>query len=243
LGLALTIRVVILSWRATMNLQQFIQYRQTCPLCDGQLSLGFNTNSRKKHRTKHVDNKLQFIFKLDPLKRGSKDHEAAYCFDPENSSFSIEFYTREGRYVNLSPLFLMEHFKGLHNNLNAFSFDRNCYSCYCYQYSSGSFQINLKEKYIDNMFIHNEKFGLSYPIERVDNQLGYIEEYRVYRITNFYEDNSTYLEIDKSSLEGDANIVAVVNYNSSGTHIKLPLISFTSKEKMINRLNALLLFI
>lgn len=216
-----------------MDLQQFINYRETCPLCQHKLAIDFRPNSRKKHRTRHVDNKLQFIFELDSLKKGSRDHEAAYCFDPQDSSFCVEFYTKkQERYLNLSPHFLMVRFRQLHSNFTDFFFHRNCYNCRRYQYNSEAFHIKLKEKYITDLSIHSERIGLIHPVG---------DEYRVYKITNDYSTNTTRFSVDKVSQKVGVDVVSAPRFVADPT-IELPFIPFTSEEKMISRLNNLLIF-
>jgi hypothetical protein len=217
-----------------VNLQEFIDYRKTCPICDGELTTGlYLATTTRKQTVKYEDDRINFIFPLESLK---KSHKIAYSFSLYEPTFTIEFYTNAGeRYCNRVPELLRQQFLELHKNLNKVGFNlfRKCKKCKQYIYKGGYFTIDLKATIIDALKIESESIGLVHPLDD-----GY---FRVFQLTNFFEEKESILSFGKNKT-GYAGVGGGYPLSSS-TILTLPIIPFVSKEKTINRLNSLLIYI
>src|SRR5579864_8427822 len=217
-----------------MNLQEFINFRQLCPICDSSLVTGFHSN--RKQLVKCEDNRATFIFDLNSLDIIKKPHKVAYSFGLLDSSFQVEFYTKDDiHYHNHSPDFLRSRFLDLHKNLEKvsdFKFFRGCTSCRQYAYSSNFFHINLKLGSYDPLQIWSESVGFAHSLGE--------EGFRIIQLVNMLKENRSILCLWKNT-GGYAHLDAGY-LCSGGTTLNLPLIPFVSKEETFARLNKLIIF-
>jgi len=219
-----------------MNLQEFIDYRKICPLCEYPLKLSFH--SRKQQTVKYEDNRMLFLFQLNGLKKNQIDYKVGYSFGLKDNSFYVEFYTRdEKRFENDSPEFLRIRFKELNTNLGKYCFYKHCANCECYNYSSNYFLIPLNIVHIEDIAISTEYIGMAQPFK---------EGFKVYKLlTDHINFKSTLLfGRHKSDLivKSDYGMVNFLNTSYSLDMIQTAPIKFSSKEETMNRISKLLIF-
>src|SRR5271170_5137130 len=101
-----------------MNLKEFIDFRQHCPICQGQLVNLFH--SSRKQTVKIEEHRFLVFFALIALdgKSGQKPHTVVYSFDLSENLFQIEFYSRNKkvRYETVHDS-IIKLFLALHSNL------------------------------------------------------------------------------------------------------------------------------
>jgi hypothetical protein len=224
-----------------MNLQQFINYRKDCPICDKQLKLAFHSKKQQSYR--YEDGRLIFLFDLRALKKGQTHYKVGYSFGLEDNSYYIEFYTsKDKRFDDEAPDFLRARFKELDKNLLAYRFFKYCPGCSCYNYFSNNFL--LKKTLTVQLGVETEYIGMHQPI---DNR------YKIYKLLNNYTDGVSFLIYGKHWSEDMArddsdmlgNNPNPTNLNINGSKLELiqtPLIKFVSKQETMARLNKLILF-
>jgi hypothetical protein len=219
-----------------MNLQQFIDYRKNCPICDQQLKLVFHSKKRQSHR--YEDGRLIFLFDLLPLKKKQQHYKVGYSFGLEDNSYYIEFFTKDGkRFDDEAPDFLIERFKELDKNLLAYRFFKYCPNCSCYNYFSNNFL--LKKIYTRSLDVETEYIGMSQPI---------VNKYKIYKLLNNYTDGVSSLIFGrhwaKEIARDDSGGTAMI-HSPAGSKLEImqtAIIKFVSKEETMQRLNKLIVF-
>lgn len=215
-----------------MNLKEFIDHKQYCPICDTQLITEFH--SSRKQTVKIEEHRFVVFFALDGLKASQKPYAVSYSFDLSDLSFQVEFYTkdRSSRFETAHD-FLLNRFKELHKNLKQFQFARVCTFCKRYQYATNKFQMDLKTATHPELRIQSEYFGLLHPLEG--------KVYRIYRLQNSYDDNKSVLTFWKGPPD-EADMYYNILPWKKPTELKLPLIPLVYNEETTKRINSLLIF-
>lgn len=204
-----------------MNIQEFLNTKEKCPICNGALSIAFI--SGRKQRLRFQDEKLTIIFVMKKLANHQQDYEVGYAFDLKNNTFNIEFYTEWDTYKYI-PLHLIVKFQDFNKNLGAGRFTRRCTTCYKYKMDSTSFNLNFKNLNFD-FNILDESFEL---VQTTMNG------FKNYYLINNYTTNNSELYYQPSDSPG-INI-----YRSQ--KLKLPLIQFISEEETAKRLEKIITF-
>lgn len=219
-----------------MKLEQFIQYKSNCPICEHSLKTIFH--SRRQQSQRIEDNRLMFIFNLFSLKRNAGPaYKAGYSFNTSNNDTYIEFYDKDNtKFNDASPEWLRVRFWEFDKNLKGYKFYRECVnpSCKRYMYDSNSFYINYKTCNIGDLQIKSERVGLVQSLE---------DGYRIMKINNDYVENKTNLTIFKDGSDTFAPVSSGIPFFGAGvTDITLPIIKLSSLEETAERLNKLLVF-
>lgn len=217
-----------------MNLTEFINYRSHCPCCKTGLATGFVSDRRQIVR--HENDRLVIHFPLDSLKTGQRDYRVAYSFSKVDNSFSVDFLTKDGIYMDkVSPLFLIERFRELHQNLKVFKFYRGCTLCRLYAYGSQQFDIDLRNATFSDLNIWSEKVLLSSPME---------DGYRAYALTNFPAEQRSEVGIWKMEPEDEKRLYGYWEMTPARANlIKMnALFPLSSPKEMGTRLDKLLIF-
>lgn len=208
-----------------MNLQDFINYRDKCLVCNNQLKLVLH--SKKIQSLRYEEDRIIFIFALNPLNHKLTSYRVAYSFGLQDNSFQIEFYSLgDWRYEQV-PDFLRDKFKDLHKNLKSFVFYKYCNICDCYNYSSNKLPLDLSGNQMGELMISVENISL---IKTVNKNT------KSYKLSNNYEDSKSTLLF--RSFDKEITNPAF----SSSDMINTPLIKISNKEDLIERIGKLLIF-
>ncbi len=222
-----------------MNLQEFIDYRQSCPMCNNTLSTGFV--SKRRQNIRYEDHSMTVYFPLDGLNNNQKDYKVSYSFGMKDQSLRVEFYTEQGeKYYNISHMFLIDRFRQLHSNLKLYKFYRGCTSCRQYSYGSQNFDINLSTSTYGDLKVWAEELTVTQ-----QDQLGG-QSHRNYKLTNIYGEDKSYLYFWKSTWQNfDLNYLPP----STSSCLTLPIVPldlvFEAKEfkdKMLEKLSTIITF-
>jgi hypothetical protein len=217
-----------------VNLQEWIQYRRTCPLCQGTLSTYLH--STKKQGIRIEDGRLVITFPMHELNKQAK-YIVGYSFDLYKNSFLIDFYDKNNtRLEKETPNFLMDKFRKFDTNLGHYSFYRCCTTCRRYHYTSTDFKFNFKTATLSaELDVSTEYFGFVQLLKNSNEK-----PYRIFRLLNFCPQDKCSLSYWSSDYPEGTN----PNFNipSYAEHIYLPLIRFVSLEETLNRLKKLLVF-
>lgn len=215
-----------------MNLQEFIAYRECCPICDNKLITSFH--SEKKQTIRFEDNRLLVVFWLNALKKHQINYKVGYSFSLTDNSWYAEFYNKDDKRFELdSPEFLRARFKELDKNLGGYKFYRHCTSCRRYNYSTNTFQLDFQSGIINKLCLNMEYIGLSTPSD---------DGYKVYRLLNDYMSSKSILMYGKHQTEEH------IQYNShiSSQPLRLletnSVIKFSSPIETVDKLNKIILF-
>jgi len=214
-----------------MNLTEFVEYREQCPICDSKLHFIFH--SKKWQSMRYEDDRLLVIFRMDSIKKHQQDYKVGYSFGMKDNSWYVEFFSKDQkRFEEESPEHLRNRFKELDKNLKYYRFYKYCTSCCRYNYSSNTFMLNQKTGHIDNLCLGNEYFGLSLPLE--DGR------YRICKLNNDYILNMSSISFSKEKSNVWARADSSTNEMS---FIQIPsLIKFTTHDETIARINKLMVF-
>jgi hypothetical protein len=215
-----------------VNLKQFINIRQYCPICETQLVTTFHSDRRQTIKVEEY--RFQVFFALDGLKPGQKPYGMSYSFGLEHFDFHVEFYTKDkATRFETAHDFLRNRFLELHKNLKNFKFVRDCSFCERYACSTHQFPLDLKTTRYPELEIANEDFGLIHPTK---------DGHRIYKLSNKYPENRSSLTFWK----GQPSEARISQHTPpkwrDATNLQLPLIPFISKEETTSRLNNLLIF-
>lgn len=220
-----------------MNLQEFIDHRTHCPICDTALITQFISPRKQKIKLENDRFVVQFVMKA--MSTNQPDYEVGYSFNPRDNTFFIEFYS-EWDHKNHVPMHMLEKFREFHNNLTSegsCKFYRRCTFCNRYSKASTPFKPQFKTGTLDTgMFdglqIAYESFGLTLPTE---------DGFKIMFLSNFYS------PIEQSELmwfRAEDESSARVDYMIPAKHSKVivPLVPFVSKETTTKRVDTLLMF-
>jgi len=166
-----------------MNVQQFIDHKTTCPICNNKV-LNFSFISKKQILHRDGDN-LLVIFDLNPIKKGQKRYKVGYSINKITNRFHIEFYESDSideKYYNEVPLFLMDRFVNFHENQHEFKLYKECFICKTYSYQSQYFKLDLLKHEIEDIQIESESFSY---LHRYNNK-----QYSI--VVRNYEDKSSF---------------------------------------------------
>lgn len=229
--------VILVNRGIIVNLQQFLDYRQHCPICGNNLFIEFHSN--RKQIVKYENGRITFTMVLEALNKNQMAYKADYSFDLANQSFQVEFFTKEGTHYNDSvPNFLRNRFLDLHQNLEKtkFRFIRECahVSCMRYRYYSNFFAIDLRHALFDPLIVQIESVGLVHTIS------GQEDQHRVFRLVNNLPEKKSLLFFWKGVPEEACILWAIPSQGV--TNLELPIIPFVSQEETTTRLNNLLIF-
>lgn len=214
-----------------MNLQEFIGYREKCPICDNKLITCFH--SQKKQYLRFEENRLLVVFWMNALKKHQIDYKVGYSFGLTDNSWYAEFFNKDDvRFENDSPQFLRDRFKELDKNLGGYKFYRHCTLCQRYNYSTNTFQLDYQTATVKKLCLNMEFIGLIAPID---------DGFKVYRLLNDYMSNRSTLLFGKVIAE------QTTYFDPAGSahglqSLQTPLIKFTTPIETVDKLNKIILF-
>ena len=213
-----------------MNIREFINLRDKCPLCNANLETKFI--SGRKSILKIDNNRLHVKFTLKQMKNGAPDYQVIYSFGLDDNSVQVEFCT-EWEHYNQVPMHLLSKFKEFYKNTEKtiYAFYNVCTSCYKYSCNSNGFKLDLKSLNIGALDILYESFTFSIPVEW--------SEYKMIRLDNYSYPNMYSNLLWWRSSTDDANDQSI---NESMENRILPHIPFISKEETTKRLKNLIIF-
>lgn len=212
-----------------MILREFINHRHECPLCDFPLTTTFH--SKKWQNMKYIDDRMVVMFRMDGLKKKQKDYKVSYCFGLEDNSWYVDFYTKDEELIGLETQdHLRVRFKELNKNLKGYRFYKYCSRCGCYMYSSNFFELDFKKALISDLHIVDEHFGMAVEVEN---------GFKIYKLINNPKKNQSIIMCSKNA----SDVWARADCNLSDQDmVQVPLIKFSSREEVIDRLKKLLVF-
>jgi hypothetical protein len=224
-----------------MNLQEWLQYRQKCPICESPLTLYFH--SWKRQTVKIENGRLTIIFPLNLLKARSKtvDYKVGYSFGLTDNSFYIDFYDKNMfKLDHQIPLQLIRRFQELNVNLATYKFIKDCNTCKRYRFITNKLSLLFPQ-------------GILYPKElEIQEFFGFTQPYGgaqdnrfwIYHLSNL--DDQSILEYWISSNITEATFEPEPKFSNvkadSWQQLILPLIPFSSPEKTLKRIQKLIIF-
>ncbi len=215
-----------------MNLEEFLAYRECCPVCTSRLVTCFH--SEKKQSIRFEDNRLLITFPLNALKKHQIDYKVGYSFGLTDNSWYVEFYNKDNvRFEIDSPQFLRDRFKELDSNLGSYKFYRHCAACRRYNYSTNSFALNYEKGVINKLCMNMEYIGLSIPFDK---------GFKIYKLLNDYMSNKTKLLYGKSADEEPTTYDA----SNSTKFMELlemnSVVKLSSSQEVAERIDKLIVF-
>ena len=216
-----------------MNLQEFIDERTMCPICNTALVTQFI--SSRKQKIKLENDRFVVVFVMKALSANHPDYEVGYAFNPKDNTFHIEFYSEWDHYKHV-PMHMIDKFKDFHKNLGVCKFIRKCAFCNRYSKSSISFDLNFKTGTLDTKFYDGlqtayESFGLTLPAE---------DGFKIMFLNNFNTMGKSEIFWFRSDMESSARIDWMLPQKHN--KVIVDMIPFISKEDTTKRINNLLTF-
>lgn len=227
-----------------MNLQEFINYRTTCPICDTNLTTCFH--SAKRQTLRFEENRMVFIFNMNEMKKMSTDHRAGFSFSLTNNTWRAEFYDKDMfRIDRQTTNYLMIRFKELDKNISPYKFYRACGRTACSRYNYSSNQFNLKysgaitsiDDGMPELKINTEYIGMS-------ERIGDTNMFKICKLLNDYRSDCSNIVYGKNSYEHltRADWGTLSPPMDSLDFMQVPLIKFSNKEETMDRISKLMLF-
>jgi len=161
---------------------------------------------------------------MTSLRSNSASYEVGYSINPNDNSFFMEFYSRNGKRFETIPLSLIDMFKEFNQNLSSYRLYKHCNSCKEYTYESNKFLVDLQKQNFGDLFINVECFVMN-------------KDDKVFGLVNNYNREKSILTVGKRGID-----LETWNFSNHEYVIETALINFVSKEETLNRLNKLLLF-
>lgn len=219
-----------------MNPKEFINHRKNCPICE--YALITNLISSKSSLVEEIDGHFfsYFTFNDKGILKFSSKRYGAFVFNREDLFFQVEFYETEKIGYDKVPFNWIKMFLEYHSHLGLFHFKRECIGCRRYSYESEQFPLNLKECSIPPLAIFKEQIYLTCPLPERNNV-------RVYVMDSFPFHNETKLYIYEVSSVDELLRSSIISSEIPCTRSDLPLIPFSTPEKMTQKLNDLLIYI
>ncbi len=217
-----------------MNIKEFINQREKCPICDTALITQFI--SSRKQKIKFIENRLVAIFVMKEMRVNQPDYEVGYSFDMDGNTFQVEFYN-EWDQSNQVGIHMLDKFKEFHKNLGQCKFHRRCSSCNRYTMTSTHFHLDFKKQRLDGPLpfaVAYESFGLTIPVE---------DGFNVVMLSNFELPGlvkKSSIRWFRSESEDGARLDYVLPQRYSS--VDVDYIPFVSKEETSKRLSKLILF-
>jgi len=205
-----------------VNLKNFLNYKEKCPICKSNLTIVFH--SQRKQILYQEDGIFKVFFPLSHLSFKTK-YKACYCINEEDNSIYIDFYNNK-KILTEIPVEYLKSFRLFDKNLKDYQVYKCCKSCVGYSYISNHFLIDYINSSIGDLEINNEIFTFSHFTEN--------NSY-FYKIFNYPIKNLSYVFYGKCKNSSEEL------YQYSDT-LQIPLLNFSSKEKIIERINKLIIF-
>ena len=203
-----------------MNVQDFINYKTVCPLCDNHT---LNLNFLSKRQILHRDGeRLIVIFDLTSLKKGQTNYKVGYSINKQTNDFCIEFYdkgTIDYKFYESVPSFLLNRFKDFDKNQQLYRFYKHCLVCKGYNYSSDYFKLNLNTTNLGDIKVDHEVFNYLHIYNN--------KQYNI--VVRNEQDNSSSFSIHPPDQQ-------------EFTMFNAPRIKFTTAEEIGDKLLKLLIF-
>lgn len=214
-----------------MNLLSFMKHRQICPICQSNsmdLKLGI---SRQAYR--YENDNVIFTRSMRSITRNAAHYDIEYVIDKRTNDFVIDFYVYGKKVERSVSITTLDRFKDLNKNVGKLYLNRECTNCNRYSYSSNYFDFDLKRCNVGDLNIEKEFFGLT-------KQVGSL--FRIFRMFNYHTDNQCHISCFMSNSKLTSCIFSDYNVGQALRFI-LPVIKFTTENKIIDRLNKLLTFV
>lgn len=220
-----------------MSLKEFLEFRKECPICNNP---NLSTYFTSKKNQEHLLDSDCYTIKMPLLDLShQRQGDICYSFSLNDDTFWIDFCDKQGNEMrDHCPNSFLKRFIKLSSNMRIQYFYKLCDSCKRYNYISSSFVFDLKSgtttaKFKEAIEIDTEYLGL---FQKREN------DYKLFRIINYFDKCKSSVEYgfdDKlDSLSTDSAIPNEPNFYT----LEMPMISFTSEEKMIDRLSKLIVF-
>ncbi len=212
-----------------MNLQDFIDLRSHCPICDTALITKFISDRKQKSRLEN--DRYAAIMVMRGMRSCEPDYEAGYSFGLKDNSLSIEFYNEWDMSKSVSN-YMLKIFRDFHKNMTAarLRFARTCSFCFKYELRSDPIHIDLKKTSYSSIDLSTESFVFTIPNG---------EDKKFIRLDNHIEWNKSdmwwWRENHDYKLEWPLK-------STCSHRLDLPLIPFISKEETTKRLSNLITF-
>ena len=227
-----------------MNLEQFLGYKNSCPICNSNLSAYFH--SKKKQTIIHKDNNFTAIFLMKGIKKSQEDYYVGYSINTLDNSFVINFYTKHMKTIEGQiSISLLDRFRLFNDNLGWYRIYKCCNLCKNYNYSSNYFILDFKNNLISfeherhdlNYEIRSECFGLSK--ECTDG-------YKIFSLVNLYYKKESLLNFGKVDCEEFSSLshFGIINVPQTLSNIlQMNLINFVGANETAERLDRLSIFL
>lgn len=219
-----------------MSLKKFLEYRNDCPVCAAPNLSTFFVSKKKQE---HIIGEDTYTVKTPLYSSNHRRHyDVGYVFNLHDDTFWIDFYSKyDVKIEEAVPKFLTKKFRDYDDNIKFYKFYKVCLNCKKYNYISNSFSLNLKDSRIFPFLeVFSEYFGLSQKME---------EGYKLIRVLNCYPTNKTCINfcygVTTDRLKIGNNQYFSLSDLSFNT-LTIPLLNFSSEDKMIERINKLVVF-
>lgn len=214
-----------------MNLQEFIDLRSHCPMCDTPLITKFISDRKQKNKTEN--DRYVAVLVMRGMRSCEPDYEVGYSFGMQDNSLSIEFYNEWDMSKSASN-YMIKIFKDFHKNVakSRFRFIRTCGMCFKYEMTSELIELDLKKAQYSSVEVHDESFVFTAETN---------EGYKFILLDNYVGDPDPRSELCWWRSTTDYRVEWAIPNNSS-VKSGLSLIPFVSKQETFKRLNNLIIF-
>ena len=228
-----------------MHLLKFLEYNNTCPICDCLLTTDMHSTVQQEFRLEE-DDRAVFIFPL----RSVGDPNNGYSFGLKDNYFSIKYYGPNKEKLEQVSDFLINTTARLFNHhLGKYQFHRQCANCKRYLYNSNNFKVDILGYKYDPLIVQSESFGFIEYFDGIKPISKYHKldknypktKYQIYKLYNDYINKISTISYWDSFNFSDVNYDEGITASSFNS-LNLSIIKYVSYERTLNRLKTLILF-
>lgn len=193
-----------------MNLESFLNYHNTCILCNSKMELSFHSKKIQFHSRK--EDQLLIKMNLYSLSRHYKtaQYKIGYDINIKTNDFSINFYhSSDNRYDNYVPINLITKFRSLDKNHGSYRLYNHCSNCMKYMYVSNYLNIDYKLCNLGDIYVSSES-------ALIFDQIN--DGYKAYKLLNRHDENEGWFEI--YNLSNHQLKEFLIDYSKSNTSFK-----------------------
>jgi hypothetical protein len=223
-------------------IRQFLDYNQSCPLCDSKLKLSLSTAKARDAEIEGDNLKVQFDLNNFPYKKGTNKSKAILYINIDTGALIIDMFNSSDEVqetsVPVSRISTIYKMLGRSHQLH-----KGCLGCGKYGYSSGFIQLQLRDS--ASYFPFNEIIRS----ERISVGKETATQAYSYEVCNYYSGNSckvyfgkvTKTEYKEFMSKGTIDGLALNPLAFPGT-MDLPILDFKNPEALLNKLETLVIF-
>lgn len=224
------------------NLETFMKYRKSCPVCSSELALCFIFKA--KSTMNQIDGNIVCGVDIsgNQMSKKSFHYTAKFHINPKTNYFFVDFYDKNGQLYDRVFMSVKERYtEFVRRHQENIRFYKECLSCRKYNYSSKKIVIDHQNCKLSGFEVSQEYFCLGRLVGDPKEKL-FQSDYQVFKLLNHYErDTATIMTGKTSKFEyermGGFNVAESQLAGFVETNSAINLSNIESMDKLMDKLN------